>query len=166
MRRHLSASRLAVGAAIISLLAGCAASGATSPAQANPSTTAAATGNAPEGTAEQWLAALQAKDVEGMAALFAPDGVWQDGATGEKFTGGPQAERSGWSVAMRMVVTVNDAAVLALGDGVAVVEFTLHGPTPGHTEAIDVPMIAVLQVKGARVTQETIYYNPRLAYGS
>jgi hypothetical protein len=100
-----------------------------------------------------------------MAALFAADGVWADGATGETFSGGPQAETLGWGVALRMVISVDDAAVLALGDGVAVVAFTLHGPTPAHSTAIDVPMIAVLNVKDARITREAIYYNPKLAYG-
>ena len=42
----------------------------------------------------------------------------------------------------------------------------LHGPTPAHSTAIDVPIIAVLNVKDTRITRETIYYNPKLAYES
>jgi len=49
---------------------------------------------------------------------------------------------------------------------VAVVAYTLFGPTPAHTTAIDVPIIGVLYVKDTRITRETIYYNPKLAYGS
>jgi hypothetical protein len=71
--------------------------------------------------------------------LFAPDGVWEDGATGES----PRRHR---------------AEVLRLKG--------LHGPTPAHSTAIDVPIIAVLNVKDTRITRETIYYNPKLAYES
>jgi hypothetical protein len=100
-----------------------------------------------------------------MAALFAPHGNWEDGATGETFSGGPQAETSGWADALGVVIAVKDADVLALGDSVAVVAFTLHGPTPAQSSPIDVPFIAVLHVQDARINQETIYYNPKLAYG-
>ncbi len=166
MRGHPWVSRFAVGAAVISLLSACVSSAAPSQAPASPTGMVAATpADAADATARQWLTALQAKDLDAMAALWAPDGVWEDGATGENFTGGPQAERSGWAGPLGMVIAVNDAAVLALGDGVAVVAYTLHGPTPAHTSPIDVPFITVLHVKDARIIQETIYYNPKLAYG-
>ncbi len=100
-----------------------------------------------------------------MTALFTPDAVWEDGATGETFSGGPQAEQSGWAGVLGMVIAVKDVAVLALGDGVPVVAYTLRGPTPAHSSPIDVPFIGVLHVKDARITRETIYYNPKLAYG-
>jgi len=95
-----------------------------------------------------------------MTALFTPDAVWEDGATGETFSGGPQAEQSGWAGVLGMVIAVKDVAVLALGDGVAVVAYTLRGPTPAHCSPIDVPFIGVLHVKDARISRETIYYNP------
>jgi ketosteroid isomerase-like protein len=101
-----------------------------------------------------------------MAALWAPDGVWEDGATGESFTGGPQAERSGSAEALAMMIAIKDASVLALGDGVAVLAYTFYGPTPAQSSPIDLPMITVLHVKDARITRETVYYNPKLAYGS
>lgn len=47
----------------------------------------------------------------------------------------------------------------------AVVAFTLYGPTPASSSPIDVPMIAVLRVNDSSVTRETIYYNPKVAYG-
>jgi ketosteroid isomerase-like protein len=134
---------------------------------ASPTTTVAATAaNATDTIARQWLTALQAKDLGAMTALFAPDGVWEDVATGETFRGGPQAETSGWGPVLGMVVSVKDAKVLALGDGLAVVAYTLYGPTPAHTTAIDVPFLGVLYVKDARITREAIYYSSMLAYGS
>ena len=165
MRGQPWVSRLAAGAVII-LLSACGSTAAPSQVGASPSAAAATTSaNAAEATARQWLTALQAKDLDAMAALFAPEATWEDGATGETFTGGPQAERSGWSQALGMTIAANDAKVLALGDGVAVLAYTLHGPTPAHSSPIDVPFVAVLHIKDARITQETIYYNPKLAYG-
>ena len=167
MRRHVWASRVGVGAAVIFLLSACVSSAAPSQVPASPTTTVAATpANAADTIARRWLTALQAKDLTAMTALFAPDGAWEDVATGETFSGGPQAEASGWGAVLGMVISVKDAKVLALGDGVAVVAYTLFGPTPAHTTAIDVPIIGVLYVKDTRITRETIYYNPKLAYGS
>ena len=150
------------------MVAGCGGSSASSSPSASPTPTVAATAavNAADTIARQWLTAFQAKDLAAMAALWAPDGTWADGATGESFTGGPSAERSGWAQALGMMITAKDASVLALGDGVAVLAYTFHGPTPAHSSPIDVPFITVLHVKDARITQETIYYNPKLAYGS
>lgn len=167
MRRHVWASHVGIGAAVIFLLSACVSSGAPSQVPVSPTTTVAATAaNAADTIARQWLTAFQAKDLDAMAALWAPDGVWEDGATGETFTGGPQAERSGSAEALGMMIAARDASVLALGDGVAVLAYTFHGPTPAHTSPIDVPFITVLYVKDARITRETVYYNPKLAYGS
>ena len=167
MRGHVLASRVGIGAAVIFLLSACVSSAAPSPVPASPTTTVAATAaNAADTIARQWLTAFQAKDLDAMAALWAPDGIWEDGATGEHFTGGPQAERSGWAGALGMMIAAKDASVLALGDGVAVLAYTFHGPTPAHSSPIDVPFITVLHVKDARITRETIYYNPKLALGS
>lgn len=167
MGAHVSARELGTSAAVIFLLSACVASSAPSPVPPSPTTTVAATpGNPAEGVARQWLTALQSKDLSAMAALFAPDAVFEDGATGETFGGGPQAEASGWAEALSMMIAAKDASVLALGDGVAVVAYTFHGPTPAHSEPIDVPMIAVLHVKDSRIARETLYYNPKLAYGS
>ncbi len=167
MRGYFLAGRVAALAAVISLLAGCASSAARSQPPASPTTVPAASpADAADATARQWLAALQAKDLGAMAALFAPDAVWEDGATGETFLGGPQAERSGWTGALGMVISVKGATVLALGDRVAVVAYTLYGPTPAHRTALDVPIVGVLHVEDALITRETIYYNPKLAYGS
>ena len=159
--------RLLAGLTATFLLSACVSSAAPSRVPASPTTTVAATAaNAADTIARQWLTALQAKDLSAMAALFAPDGVWEDGATGETFSGGPQAESSGWRAALGMAISVKDATVLALGDGVAVVAYTLHGPTPAHSSPIDVPMITVLHVNDTQITRETLYYNPKLAYGS
>jgi len=167
MRRHVWASHVGLGAAVIFLLSACVSSAAPSRVPASPTTTVAATAaNAADTIARQWLTAVQAKDLDAMAALWAPDGVWEDGATGETFTGGPQAERSGSAEALGMMIAAKDASVLALGDGVAVLAYTFHGPTPARSSPIDVPMITVLRVKDARIIRETVYYNPKLAYGS
>lgn len=166
MRRRILAGHAGISLAVMFLLSACGLGAAPSQAPASLATAAATAANTADATARQWLAALQAKDLEAMAALWAPDGVWEDGATGEHFSGGPQAERSGWAQALGMMLAANDASVLAVGDGVAVLGYTFHGPTPAHSSPIDVPFITVLHVKDARITQETIYYNPRLAYGS
>jgi ketosteroid isomerase-like protein len=167
MRQHVWASHVGIGAAVIFLLSACVSSAAPSRVPASPTTTVAATAaNAADTIARQWLTALQAKDLDAMATLFAPDGVFEDGATGETFSGGPQAETSGWGEALGMMITAKDASVLALGDGVAVLAYTFHGATPAHSSPIDVPMITVLHVKDTRITRETLYYNPKLAYGS
>ena len=166
MRGRLWAGRLLIGAAVMSMLCACQSSASPSAPPASPSGSVGAAPGSEAAVAGRWMAALQAKDLPAMAALFAPDAVWEDGATGEKFGGGQQAERSGWAAALGMVISVNDATVLAVGDGVAVVAYTLHGPTPASSSPIDVPMIAVLRVKDSSVIRETIYYNPRLAYGS
>lgn len=167
MRRHVWARHAGIGVALIFLLSACASSAAPSPVPASPTTTVAPTAaNAADTIARQWLTALQAKDLSAMTALWAPDGVWEDGATGESFTGGPQAERSGWAEALGMMIAAKDASVLALGDGVAVLAYTFHGPTPAHSSPIDVPFITVLHFNDARITRETIYYNPKLALGS
>jgi ketosteroid isomerase-like protein len=173
MHRRSTIGRLAVGLASLALLGGCAAGASPTPASVapatspGPTTTVAETAaNAADTIARKWLTAVQAKDLDAMAALWAPDGVWEDGATGETFTGGPQAERSGSAEALGMMIAAKDASVLALGDGVAVLAYTFHGPTPAHSSPIDVPMITVLHVKDARITRETVYYNPKLAYGS
>ena len=100
-----------------------------------------------------------------MAALWAADGVWEDGATGEAFTGGPRAEKWGWTQVLPMVIEVKDASVLALGDDAAVVTYTLYGPNPGHSSPIDVPLVGVLHMKDGLILKETVYYNPKLAYG-
>lgn len=167
MRRHVWASYGAIGGAVIFLLSACASSPAPSGVPASATATVAATvANPADAIARQWLTAMQAKDLDAMAALWAPDGVWEDGATGEHFSGGPQAERAGSAQALSMMIAANDASVLALGDGVAVLAYTFHGPTPAHSSPIDVPMITVLYVQDARITKEIVYYNPRLAYGS
>lgn len=166
MRRHVWANHVAVGVAAIFLLSACVSSAAPSGVPASPTTTVAPTAvDAADAVARQWLAAVQAKDLDAMAALWAPEGVWEDGATGESFTGGPQAERRGSAEALHMMIAAKDASVLALGDGVAVLSYIFHGPTPAHSSPIDVPMITVLHVKDARITQETVYYNPKVAYG-
>jgi ketosteroid isomerase-like protein len=163
---QLWAGRLLAGAVVVALLGSCQSTVAPSGPQASPAATLGSTSaNEAETTARQWLAALQAKDLDAMSALWAPDGVWEDGATGETFSGGPQAERSGWAAALGMTIAANDARVLALGDGVAVIVYTLHGPTPAHSSPIDVPFVTVLHVEDARIIKETIYYNPTLAYG-
>jgi len=147
--------------------AGCVSSAAPSLPQASPTTTPAATpANTADTIAREWLTAVQAKDLDAMAALWAPDGVWEDGATGETFKGGPQAERSGSAQALGMLIALKDASVLALGDEVAVLAYTFYGRTPAHSSPIDVPFITVLYVKDGQITRETVYYNPRLAYGS
>jgi ketosteroid isomerase-like protein len=167
MRQHVWASHVGIGAAVIFLLSACVSSAAPSRVPASPTTPVAATAaNAADTIARQWLTAMQAKGLDAMAALWAPDGVWEDGATGETFTGGPQAERSGSAEALGMMIAAKGASVLALGDGVAVLAYTFHGPTPAHSSPIDVPMITVLHVKDARIIRETVYYNPKLAYGS
>jgi ketosteroid isomerase-like protein len=166
MRRHVWARHVGIGAAVIFLLSACVSSAAPSRAVAAPTTVAATAGSTADTIARQWLTAFQAKDLDAMAALWAPDGVWEDGATGETFSGGPQAETSGWGEALGMMIAAKDASVLALGDGVAVLAYTFHGPTPAHSSPIDVTFITVLHVKDARITRETIYYNPKLAYGS
>ena len=167
MRRHVWARHAGKSEALIFLMSACASSAAPSPVPASPTTTVAATAaNAADTIDRQWLTALQAKDLSAMTALWAPDGVWEDGATGESFTGGPQAERSGWAEALGMMIAAKDASVLALGDGVAVLAYTFHGPTPAHSSPIDVPFITVLHINDARITRETIYYNPKLALGS
>jgi ketosteroid isomerase-like protein len=181
------AGRLLAGLTILILLAGCAAGASPTPTPAPSSapslavttlgptpvptvtpapTSSPAAANAADTIARKWLAAVQAKDLDAMAALWAPDGVWEDGATGESFTGGPQAERSGSAEAMAMMIAIKNATVLALGDGVAVLAYTRYGTTPAHSAPIDMPFITVLYVKDAQITRETIYYNPRLAYGS
>jgi ketosteroid isomerase-like protein len=166
VRGHLWAGRFLIGAVVVSVLGGCQSSAAPSASLASPTATISAAHASEADVGRQWLEALQAKDVDAMAALWAPDGVWQDGATGETFSGGPQAEHAGSDVATSMMIAANDASVLALGDGVAVVAYTFHGPTPASSSPIDVPMITVLRIKDGKITGETIYYNPRLAYGS
>jgi hypothetical protein len=138
------------------------------PRATQPSATTPVSSNAAESTdsiARQWIAALQAKDLEAMAALWAADGVWDDGATGEKFTGGPRAETWGWAQVLPTVIQVKGATVLALGDGAAVVTYTLYGPNPAHSTPIDVPLVVVLLMKDGLIAKETVYYNPKLAYG-
>ena len=165
MRRHRWASRVGMGAVVVLVLSACASSGTRSGAPAS-SAIASAEANTADTVARQWLTAIQAKDLDAMSALWAPDGVWEDGATGESFEGGPAAERSGSAEALGMMVSAKDAKVLALGDGVAVVSYTYFGRTPAHTTPIDVPFITVLHVKDAKIVREIVYYNPRLAYGS
>jgi ketosteroid isomerase-like protein len=123
--------------------------------------------NPAEATAGQWLAALQAKDLTAMEAPFAADATWDDGATGEHFTGGPAAESAGWGEALGTIQAVKDAHILALGEGVAVVAYTLHGTPPSSpVTPIDIPFVSVLSVRDGHITNETIYYNPKVAYGS
>jgi ketosteroid isomerase-like protein len=139
-----------VGAAIVSLLGACQPGAAPSESRASPAAAAGATpASGVDATARQWLAAFQAKDLDAMLALWAPDGVWEGGATGETFSGGPRAERSGWAEALAMMIAAKDADVVALGDGVAVVTYTFHGPTPAHSSPIDVQFLAVLHVRDA-----------------
>ena len=130
---------------------------AASPAQANPA----------QATAQQWLTALTAKNLSAMKALFTPDGTWLDGATGEKASGGPQAEDFGWADVFTMVQAVKDARILGLGDGVAIVGYTLHGTTPSSPNSpTDVPFVTVLHVRDGHISAEAVYYNPKVVYGS
>ena len=130
---------------------------AASPAQANPA----------QATAQQWLTALTAKNLSAMKALFTPDGTVEDGATGDKASGGPQAEDLGWGEVLATVQTVKDARILGLGDGVAIVAYTLHSTPPASPSTpIDVPMVGVLHVRDGHISAETIYYNPKVVFGS
>ncbi len=62
------------------------------------------------------------------------------------------------------VQTVKDARILGLGDGVAIVGYTLYGTPPSGTRA-DIPFVAVLHVRNGHISAETVYYNARLAFG-
>lgn len=145
------------GALVVGVLFGVAGMATLGRAPANPA----------EAIARQWLAALQAKDLTAMEAPFAADATWDDGATGEHFTGGPQAESAGWGAALGTIQAVKDAHILGLGEGVAVVAYTLHTTPPSSpVTPIDIPFVSVLYVRDGHITNETIYYNPKVAYGS
>ena len=117
--------------------------------------------NPAQATAQQWLAALTAKNLSAMKALFTPDGTVEDGATGDKLSGGPQAEDLGWGEVLPTVQTVKDARILGLGDGVAIVAYTLYGTPPSSpSKPIDTPFVEVLRVRDGHISAETIYYNP------
>jgi ketosteroid isomerase-like protein len=119
--------------------------------------------NPAQATAQQWLTALTAKNLSAMKALFTSDGTVADGATGETFSGGPQAEESGWGMVLPAIQTVKDARILGLGDGVAIVAYTLHGTPPSSPNTpIDTPFVDVLHVRDGHISAETIYYNPSI----
>jgi ketosteroid isomerase-like protein len=129
---------------------------AASPAQANPA----------QATAQQWLAALKAKNLDAMEALFAPDGTWEDGAIGDKSSGGPKAEEFGWEAVLATVQTVKDTRILGLGDGVAIVAYTLYATPPSRSTPTDIPFVTVLHVRDGHISAETIYYNTKVVFGS
>jgi hypothetical protein len=127
----------------------------------------AAAANPAQATAQQWLAALKAHNLNAMEALFTPGGTFADGATGDKHSGGPQAEALGWGDALPTVLAVKDPRILGLGDGVAIVAYTLYAMPPASPDTpIDIPIIGVLHVQNGHISAETIYYNPKLVYGS
>ena len=126
----------------------------------------AANPNPAQATAQQWLAAVKVKNLSAMEALFAPDGTWEDGTTGDKSSGGPKAEEFGWADVFTTVQAVKDARILGLGDGVAIVAYTLYGYPPSATATpIDIPFVEVLRVRDGHISAETVYYNAKLAFG-
>lgn len=118
-----------------------------------------------QSVAEQWIDALRAKDVRSMAALFTADATWEDGATGDSFQGAPAAVYSGWNPVLQGSSEVKEARILGMGDGVAIVAWTIYTTPPAQTSPIDLPGISVLQVKDGGIVRETIYYNTTAAYG-
>ena len=123
--------------------------------------------NPAQATAQQWLAALKAQNLSAMKALFTPNGTVEDGATGDKLSGGPQAEESAWGQVLLGVLAVKDARILGLGDGAAIVAYTLHGTPPSSPGTpIDTPFVEVLRVRDGHISAETIYYNPKILNGS
>ena len=121
-------------------------------------------GNPVRPVAEAWIKAFQAKDLNRMSALFAVNAVWEDGATGESFRDGPMAETQGWQNPLG-TMSVTQARLLGLGNKVAIVGWTMFGPTPGHPAPVNMPGISVLHVKDGRITRETVFYNTTAAYG-
>jgi len=70
-------------------------------------------------------------------------------------------------VVFSTVQTVKDARILGLGDGVAIVAYTLHGTPPASPRTpIDTPCVDVLHMRDGHISAETIYYNPKPVYGS
>ena len=143
---------------------------AATPARATPAATptqATPAANPAQATAQKWLAAFTAKNLSAMKALFAPNGTWVDGTIGDRASGGPKAEDYGWASTLPEVQAVRDARIIGLGDGVAIVAYTLHAVPPAASppKLIDMPFVAVLRVQNGHISAETIYYNARTAFG-
>jgi hypothetical protein len=70
--RHVRASHAGLGVAVIFLLSACTSSAAPPSGAASATVVSPTAATAADTIARQWLAAVQAKDIDAMAALWAP----------------------------------------------------------------------------------------------
>jgi hypothetical protein len=108
-----------------------------------------------------WIAAVTDMDAEKLASLYAPDAVWDDAALGDHFTGGPVAAHGGWDPVFGLPgIGFKDVRLVTHGEDGFTVIWTAFGPSsPVTSTPFEAKGVSVLEVQGAQISHETVYYD-------
>lgn len=115
--------------------------------------------------AAQWAAAWENDDAQGMAALFTPDGIYEDFAFQARFDG--QDGVAMWvEITARAIPDARAEIIDAFraGDRVAI-RWTFHGTPenfaaiPGTGRSFAVPAATILNMDGEKIAKASDFYN-------
>jgi steroid delta-isomerase-like uncharacterized protein len=107
----------------------------------------------------EYMATSESGDVEKLMALYADDVVWEDPAFGDHFTSSAQVRSmlEGMSLLPDLKNEMTSSFVSADGQWAAV-EWTWSGSKGDATYSIR--GASILEIRGGKITRETIYYDP------
>lgn len=106
--------------------------------------------------------ALAACDVDAIVPLYADDAVFEDVPSGESYRG-TAAVRSMFEALFSAPHTRFRVAAVRPGERWGVLEWVWSGRTTKSGVPFDVRGVSILEISGAKVTKETIYYDPASA---
>lgn len=110
---------------------------------------------------EDWMAAIEAQDLEALVPLYSEDVEWYDQALGDEFSG-HYGVRRGWGIFDLRDFQVLDLETVSLDEQGAVVRWTLAGSSsPFNGRPWESTGVSVLTMTDGLISTETVYYDSR-----
>ena len=110
---------------------------------------------------DDWMAAIEAQDLEALIPLYSEEALWYDQALGDEFTG-HLGVRRGWGIFGLRDFEVLDLEAVSIDDDGAVIRWTLAGSSsPFNGQPWESTGVSVLTITDGLVVEETVYYDSR-----
>ena len=110
---------------------------------------------------EDWMAAIEAQDLDALVLLYAEDVEWYDQALGDEFSG-HHGVRRGWGIFDLLGFQVLDLQAVSMDESGAVVRWTLAGSSSPFTgQPWETTGVSVLTIVDGLISQEIVYYDSR-----
>jgi len=110
---------------------------------------------------EDWIAAIEAQDLEALIPLYSEDVEWYDQALGDEFSG-HYGVRRGWGIFDLRDFQVLDLEAVSVDEQGAVVRWTLAGSSsPFNGRPWESTGVSVLSIADGLIAAETVYYDSR-----